>query len=338
MRSAPLTELPGTADPVGDVEALLHRARRLTAAAAEGERRHPARSPAARDPGTLIARLIDHARSGPLTAQLTAWPLASHEHPGVRALHTALLANPGPVCLLLPAGAGDDPAHQGIGQLAGRSTRLRVSPHPLPPLTVIDGTVAVTSVRNGAGVSRLLVIQDVRVTQTLQALFTALWHQATVCVPVPRRQDPGCGHPDGSDDDRNAVGDTSGASGSRVGPPGGDGVSGADRCGTAPGAVTDPLDTTGVHAIRRDRATLRILQLMATGVTDDTAARQLGCSTRTYRRRVATLMQQLNATSRFQAGLYAAHHGLLAHGPAPLGPSGDPQSGDQCARRNGQTC
>ncbi|MFG2719615.1 DNA-binding response regulator [Streptomyces sp. NPDC048416] len=48
-----------------------------------------------------------------------------------------------------------------------------------------------------------------------------------------------------------------------------------------------------------------ILRMLGAGHTDESAARQLGMSLRTYRRRVADLMGALGATSRFQAGLRA---------------------------------
>jgi DNA-binding NarL/FixJ family response regulator len=53
-----------------------------------------------------------------------------------------------------------------------------------------------------------------------------------------------------------------------------------------------------------------ILQALGSGVTDETAARRLGVSLRTYRRRVAELMTTLEAESRFQAGLHAGRLGL----------------------------
>jgi hypothetical protein len=55
----------------------------------------------------------------------------------------------------------------------------------------------------------------------------------------------------------------------------------------------------------------RILELLATGCKDETAARRLGLSLRTYRRRVAELMDTLGATSRFQAGARARELGLV---------------------------
>ena len=55
----------------------------------------------------------------------------------------------------------------------------------------------------------------------------------------------------------------------------------------------------------------RILDALATGAKDEAAARGLGLSVRTYRRRVAKLMDALGATSRFQAGMRARQLGLV---------------------------
>ncbi|MHA6780210.1 helix-turn-helix transcriptional regulator [Pseudonocardia saturnea] len=52
-----------------------------------------------------------------------------------------------------------------------------------------------------------------------------------------------------------------------------------------------------------------VLNLLATGATDEVAATRLGVSIRTYRRWVADLMARLGATSRFQAGVLAARDG-----------------------------
>ncbi|WP_330174979.1 DNA-binding response regulator [Streptomyces sp. NBC_01498] len=59
-----------------------------------------------------------------------------------------------------------------------------------------------------------------------------------------------------------------------------------------------------------------ILAALASGRTDESAARRLGISLRTYRRRVADLMRALEADSRFQAGLRAGELGLGAVAPA----------------------
>lgn len=58
----------------------------------------------------------------------------------------------------------------------------------------------------------------------------------------------------------------------------------------------------------RDRS---ILRLMAGGVSDAAIARQLDISSRTVERRVRVLLDRLNATTRFQAGVLAARQGLV---------------------------
>lgn len=59
-----------------------------------------------------------------------------------------------------------------------------------------------------------------------------------------------------------------------------------------------------------DADSLMILRALGAGHTDETAARKLGLSLRTYRRRVAELMTKLEADSRFQAGLRVGELGL----------------------------
>ncbi|WP_416986004.1 DNA-binding response regulator [Streptomyces sp. T028] len=53
-----------------------------------------------------------------------------------------------------------------------------------------------------------------------------------------------------------------------------------------------------------------VLSALGSGMTDAAAARALGMSLRTYRRRVAELLVTLNAESRFQAGVRAGELGL----------------------------
>ncbi|KUL41924.1 response regulator transcription factor [Streptomyces regalis] len=53
-----------------------------------------------------------------------------------------------------------------------------------------------------------------------------------------------------------------------------------------------------------------VLHALGSGVTDAAAARDLGMSLRTYRRRVAELLVALGADSRFQAGMRAGELGL----------------------------
>ena len=54
-----------------------------------------------------------------------------------------------------------------------------------------------------------------------------------------------------------------------------------------------------------------LLDALASGAKDEAAARELGLSLRTYRRRVAELMAAVGASSRFQAGLRARELGLV---------------------------
>ncbi|MEU9181890.1 helix-turn-helix transcriptional regulator [Streptomyces sp. NPDC048550] len=54
-----------------------------------------------------------------------------------------------------------------------------------------------------------------------------------------------------------------------------------------------------------------LLRLLAAGMTDDNAGKRLGISVRTVRRQMAALMERLNASSRFEAGLKAAQNGWL---------------------------
>jgi DNA-binding NarL/FixJ family response regulator len=62
--------------------------------------------------------------------------------------------------------------------------------------------------------------------------------------------------------------------------------------------------------VHLDDSARQILRMLSTGITDEVAARRLGLSLRTYRRRVADLIATLGAGSRFQAGLRAGELGL----------------------------
>lgn len=52
-----------------------------------------------------------------------------------------------------------------------------------------------------------------------------------------------------------------------------------------------------------DRDETEVLNQLALGCTDSTAAHRLGISVRTLRRRVRNAMEKLGARSRFQAGM-----------------------------------
>ncbi|MEV7022786.1 helix-turn-helix transcriptional regulator [Kitasatospora sp. NPDC093558] len=54
-----------------------------------------------------------------------------------------------------------------------------------------------------------------------------------------------------------------------------------------------------------------IVRLLAAGLKDEAIARRLGMSLRTTRRHIADILEELDAVSRFQAGVNAAARGLL---------------------------
>ncbi len=62
-----------------------------------------------------------------------------------------------------------------------------------------------------------------------------------------------------------------------------------------------------------DTQQFTVLQMLNAGLKDEAIARELGVSIRTLRRITADLMDKLNATSRFQAGVRAHELGWLDH-------------------------
>lgn len=58
-----------------------------------------------------------------------------------------------------------------------------------------------------------------------------------------------------------------------------------------------------------------VASLLVTGMTDEMAARRLGLSRRTFRRRLKALMDKLGARSRFQAGFMLAETGWATEQP-----------------------
>lgn len=79
------------------------------------------------------------------------------------------------------------------------------------------------------------------------------------------------------------------------------------------------VDLASAHraaALRADGIRAQVLAHLGSGVLDDTAAREMDISVRTYRRHVARLLSDLTVTSRFQAGARAAELGLTTADPA----------------------
>ncbi|HEY3871332.1 MAG TPA: helix-turn-helix transcriptional regulator [Actinocrinis sp.] len=72
------------------------------------------------------------------------------------------------------------------------------------------------------------------------------------------------------------------------------------------GAVRERDPGTGLSESERE-----LLRLLSTGLTDEGCAHRLGLSLRTVRRMMSSVMERLDATSRFEAGLKAAQRGWL---------------------------
>ncbi len=72
-----------------------------------------------------------------------------------------------------------------------------------------------------------------------------------------------------------------------------------------------PLLTYSVDAAPDDVIDADLLALLGTGMKDEAIARELGISTRTLGRRNAALLAGLGVRTRFQAGVQAAHRGLV---------------------------
>ncbi|MER6979034.1 hypothetical protein [Streptomyces carpinensis] len=73
----------------------------------------------------------------------------------------------------------------------------------------------------------------------------------------------------------------------------------------SPFVVESQRATAAPDAIRKS-----IIQLMARGYKDEMVARRLGMAVRTCRRHIAEITEELEATSRFQAGFNAALKGI----------------------------
>jgi DNA-binding CsgD family transcriptional regulator/sugar-specific transcriptional regulator TrmB len=72
------------------------------------------------------------------------------------------------------------------------------------------------------------------------------------------------------------------------------------------GAVRADDPETGLTTTERE-----LLRLLGSGLTDAAAGQRLGVSSRTVSRLVASIMERLDATSRFEAGIKAAQKGWL---------------------------
>ncbi|MBD0695844.1 TrmB family transcriptional regulator [Streptomyces sp. CBMA123] len=72
------------------------------------------------------------------------------------------------------------------------------------------------------------------------------------------------------------------------------------------GATTPEDPRTSLTPTERE-----LLRLLSSGLTDDAAGQRLGISSRTVGRHMSSVMERLGASSRFEAGIKAAHQGWL---------------------------
>jgi DNA-binding CsgD family transcriptional regulator len=70
-------------------------------------------------------------------------------------------------------------------------------------------------------------------------------------------------------------------------------------------------DPAARNAAEPDETRTAVLSCLAAGLTDEGIARSLGCSLRTAQRHIRRLMHDLNASSRFQAGMEARQRGWV---------------------------
>jgi DNA-binding CsgD family transcriptional regulator/sugar-specific transcriptional regulator TrmB len=83
---------------------------------------------------------------------------------------------------------------------------------------------------------------------------------------------------------------------------------------------SDPLPEITAEADDRQITEARMRQvaiLLARGIKDDAVARRLDVSVRTVRRLIAATMNELQAQSRFEAGVIAAHRGWVSNEARP---------------------
>ncbi|MER6511518.1 hypothetical protein ABT158_32200 [Nonomuraea sp. NPDC001636] len=77
------------------------------------------------------------------------------------------------------------------------------------------------------------------------------------------------------------------------------------------GAVGGELAPVAPRTDEPDEPTRELLGLLAGGLTDEAIARTLGLGLRTVQRRIHAVMRDLNAVTRFHAGLEARERGWI---------------------------
>lgn len=159
--------------------------------------------------------------------------------------------------------------------------QARTLPDVRMKMLIADREQAVVPISfTGDDAATRLLIRPSPLLDALLLAFETLWERAT-----PLGEAPGCHGPSGAGAGRQGRGNGHGHGGGRE---------------LAP----------------RD---LAILRLLASGAKDRTIARALGITERTVERRISEILRDLDASTRFQAGVKAAQRGWLASEPAGSG-------------------
>ncbi|ROS52715.1 helix-turn-helix transcriptional regulator [Frigoribacterium sp. PhB24] len=184
-----------------------------------------------------------------------------------------------------------DGSWQGVHRLGADGEEARIT-HDLPvKLAIADRRVALVSIGHDPERPEALVTESEPLVAALYDLFEARWRGAS---PVPGT--PGVGR--AAVDWASVAARLAAAS-----------ASGATR--TRGGAVPS-RDEEARPATRPPTPAERdLLALVAAGATDDVIAGQLGISSRTLRRRLHALFDELGASNRFHAGVEAARRGWV---------------------------
>ncbi|WP_066042055.1 helix-turn-helix domain-containing protein [Herbiconiux solani] len=175
-----------------------------------------------------------------------------------------------------------------VAELAEQGEQARIAPELPVKLAIVDGRAALVSLTLEPGRISALVTSSAPLIDALRQLFEFHWARSLPLAEA-RAQDHPQDRPQHPGDDRTTEGAP--ARFSPVVPEGS--IAGAGRT-----RIPTP----------EERA---LIALMAVGMKDDAIARQLQISPRTLRRRSQELMLELEATTRFQAGLEAGRRGWL---------------------------
>lgn len=184
-----------------------------------------------------------------------------------------------------------DGSWQGVHRLGADGEEARIT-HDLPvKLAVADRRVALVSIGHDPDRPEALVTESEPLVAALHDLFEARWRSA---LPVPGT--PGAG---GAAVDWAAVAARLASSSTTA-------------VAATSGATVPSRDQEARLAMRPPTPAERdLLALVAAGATDEVIAGQLGISSRTLRRRLHALFDELGASNRFHAGVEAARRGWV---------------------------